>query len=384
MRERTFDVGFFLDSITYRLPAGGDQVIFRISGELMKRGYTVCFLFSPDGFRKYLTERGDKKLAIQSNDFLYKIIMGEFYKFLPEKLTDIAIKLQRKILRGKYDFSIIDHIPTIVVVNGNKRNLYVKNIIATYFRTAFIVDRLKIKCNRKLYLIQNREDDPSLSGKIAPYATEAYNLNLQKIVINRGLYKRFEKDNPEMIRIGIDMDRWRSKNTRKENVILFPLRREKYKGADIIIEALDKIRNELKGFKLIGFGNLSKENVPDWIEFHRDIPDEDLRELYGKSRIFVLPSRAEGFGLTNLEAMANECAVISTKFFGYDTYLVDRENSLLVETEDTQGMSEAVLSLIKDPELMERISKNGLNTALEYSQENMVNDFERIIKTQKP
>src|SRR5690606_27899472 len=43
------------------------------------------------------------------------------------------------------------------------------------------------------------------------------------------------------------------------------------------------------------------------------VPDDDLRELYRAARAHLFVSRAEGFGLTVVEAMAAGCPVITTK-----------------------------------------------------------------------
>ena len=178
-----------------------------------------------------------------------------------------------------------------------------------------------------------------------------------------------------------DIKFWSGINNEKENIILFPLRREKYKGADIILSALDKVRQELVNFKFVGFGNLDKSKVPIWIEYYKEISNDNLRVLYSKSKIFVLPSRVEGFPLVNLEAMANRCAVISTKFEGYETYLVNCLNAMLVENENIDELAKTIVNLSRDDILIKKLGLHGKKTAMNYSEDNMVSEFIKIIDT---
>ncbi|MGP6294032.1 glycosyltransferase family 4 protein [Caldiplasma sukawensis] len=377
MEKINFDVAFVLGSLPLKRPSGGDQIVFRITRELKKKGYKVCFIISNSSIRKELgiNDNNDKQINYKMN------IHEKLYDLLPKKIIKPFSKVIQHIYGKSYDFSIIENIPIFVLRKDKKYNLNIKNIFATWWGTAFFVNEIKLNCDNKYYLIQNKEDDPSFSGSLSSYARRSYDLPLKKVVINSSLLRRFQSDDPLFLHIGIDINYWKEVSQTKENIILFPLRNEYYKGSDVVLNALNNIKDELKNFKLIGFGNLNKKKVPKWIEYHENISDEFLKKLYGKSKIFILPSRTEGFPLVNLEAMVNGCALISTKFDGYDTYLIDGVNSVLVEIENVNELSNAILSLSQNSDMIAKISEEGKKTALYFSEDNMVSEFESIIKT---
>jgi glycosyltransferase involved in cell wall biosynthesis len=55
------------------------------------------------------------------------------------------------------------------------------------------------------------------------------------------------------------------------------------------------------------------EQKIDRVEFYRDIDDQKLAELYAAAKLYVFPSRLEGFGLPALEAMSMGVPVIAAR-----------------------------------------------------------------------
>lgn len=90
--------------------------------------------------------------------------------------------------------------------------------------------------------------------------------------------------------------------------------REGYKGHDLVIEQVAKLRREgLDICYLIGgtgddqqrLQQLAVANgINDHVRFLGKVPREDLPDLYRAADLFALPSRGEGFGIAFLEAMA--------------------------------------------------------------------------------
>jgi glycosyltransferase involved in cell wall biosynthesis len=60
-----------------------------------------------------------------------------------------------------------------------------------------------------------------------------------------------------------------------------------------------------------------------------EIPDADLTALYQQSDIFVLPSKAEGWGLPLIEAAAQGMPIISTIYSGHAEFLQPIESSVV-------------------------------------------------------
>lgn len=73
-----------------------------------------------------------------------------------------------------------------------------------------------------------------------------------------------------------------------------------------------------------------EEGVRDgWLEYHTDVDDTHLRDLYGSSLIACTPSTAEGFGLPVLEAMANGCVIVALR--GTATEEVAADNAIYTD-----------------------------------------------------
>jgi len=94
-----------------------------------------------------------------------------------------------------------------------------------------------------------------------------------------------------------------------------------------------------------------------------------LAELYASTDVFVSGSWYEGFALPPLEAMAIGTAVVTTDSGGVREYARHGYNCLMVPPRDHRAIAEAVLALLRQPDLRRRLGENGRRTALRFSQE---------------
>jgi len=78
-----------------------------------------------------------------------------------------------------------------------------------------------------------------------------------------------------------------------------------------------------------------------------------------KNYVFVRPSRAEGFGVSFVEAMARGVPVIGTAVGGLIDFLKDKETGLVVRVDDPQSLADALVLIWKDKILYRKIQKNA-------------------------
>jgi glycosyltransferase involved in cell wall biosynthesis len=81
----------------------------------------------------------------------------------------------------------------------------------------------------------------------------------------------------------------------------------------------------------------------------------NMPAVYAAMDIFVLPSLNEGLPMTVLEAMAASKPVIATRVGAIPSVIRDGENGLLVAPKDSEGLWNAVASLLNDPERRRRL-----------------------------
>ena len=109
------------------------------------------------------------------------------------------------------------------------------------------------------------------------------------------------------------------------------------------------------------------------------VPDELLVGLYRGAEAFVLPSRYEGFGLTCLEAMACGTPVIAADRAALPEVCGDA--ALLVDPDDPDAITRAVLSAYESRPLAARLKAAGIERAQRYSWERAAAACDALLRT---
>jgi glycosyltransferase involved in cell wall biosynthesis len=100
------------------------------------------------------------------------------------------------------------------------------------------------------------------------------------------------------------------------------------------------------------------------VRFVGMIPHNELGEWYDASDIFVHPSLwNEPFGMILTEAMTCGRPVISTRVGGIPEIVVHGETGLLVEPNDSNALSEAMIRILQDEELATSMGQQGKQRA---------------------
>jgi len=152
-----------------------------------------------------------------------------------------------------------------------------------------------------------------------------------------------------------------------EPLVLFTGRLVPYKGVDVLIRAMKGSNARLA---LVGDGPLAGSlrdlardlQVADRVTFMGALSDPELIALYHACDVFVLPSvtRAEAFGIVQIEAMACGKPVISTSVASGVPW-VNRhgETGLIVPPGDVNALRHAIASLTADESLRARLGGAG-------------------------
>ena len=92
----------------------------------------------------------------------------------------------------------------------------------------------------------------------------------------------------------------------ERQLIGFPYRSEPYKGTEDVLGALARLIVPLQlAGRVWCFGSPPRpKQLPRWVNYHQRPSDGELCQLYNQTRIFVVGSHYEGWGLPGMEAMA--------------------------------------------------------------------------------
>lgn len=126
---------------------------------------------------------------------------------------------------------------------------------------------------------------------------------------------------------------------------------------------------------ILGDGPLKKSlmkrteelNLKDNISFEGYLVGDKLEKLFSSTRIMLVPSKKEGFGIVVLEGMAAGIPVIASNVGGIPEIITDHENGILVPSQNPGMIADSVFELASNEKLYDKISKNGKSRAQEFS-----------------
>jgi len=183
---------------------------------------------------------------------------------------------------------------------------------------------------------------------------------IEKNLIKQGM----DKKRITLIPNAINVDKFKKFNEllyNNENVILYVgnFSQGYIKGLDILLKAIALLKEKYPNIKLriIGDGNINKymkiinkEKLNENIEILGQ--QKDVQNYYLNAKIFVLPSRSEGMSNSLLEAMASGMPCVATRVSGVEDIIKDSENGYIVENQDYVAMSQKIINIIEDRELL--------------------------------
>jgi glycosyltransferase involved in cell wall biosynthesis len=109
-------------------------------------------------------------------------------------------------------------------------------------------------------------------------------------------------------------------------------------------------------------------NLASKVTFHGNIGNRrDLVNRYYDADVFAFPPIwDEGFGIPPVEAMAAGTPVVGSRSGAMVETIKHGETGFLVEKNDAQGLADALLRLLEDDVLRERMGRAGRRRAIEH------------------
>jgi len=148
-----------------------------------------------------------------------------------------------------------------------------------------------------------------------------------------------------------------------DNYILFVGTLEPRKGIGDLVAVWNSLPEPRPPLMICGDPGW-RVRVPAGVDVTGWVDRERLRTLYQRARIFVYPSRYEGFGIPPLEAMACGAPVIATRTGAIPEYADGA--ALLVEPGDRDALRAAILRLLGDESLRSELRERGIERSKQY------------------
>jgi glycosyltransferase involved in cell wall biosynthesis len=103
------------------------------------------------------------------------------------------------------------------------------------------------------------------------------------------------------------------------------------------------------------------------VTFSGRLDNARMAALYRSAHIALNPSMADNMPISILEALASGVPVVSTAVGGVPFLVTHETTALLVPAQDPQAMAQALLRVLDDPALAQRLTAAGLILAQQFS-----------------
>jgi glycosyltransferase involved in cell wall biosynthesis len=326
-------------------PVGGAETFFvTLSGALAQNGHTVCSVLKPNRLRQTALEEAGIGYATApfTSPFDWttpRVLRRAAEKFRPEIVLAFAGRAAKAVPEGPY--KIIGRL-------GGYYNL-------TNFR----------RCH---HLVCNSPDVlRHILAQGWPESRASLIPNFASVPAVPPA-KRSDFDTPDSAPLALALGR------------LHP-----NKGLDILIRAAARIPQLYVWIAGEGGERRKLENLADGLKIGDRLKflgwRSDCGALYGAADICVYPSRKEPFGNIVVEAWSSGIPLVTTCTPGPAWLARDREDALLVPTDDVIALAQAIGELLESPALRERLTSAGKRRiAAEFSRAAVISRFAELFR----
>lgn len=335
----------FVLSTSYDQPIGGYKIVYQYANWLVKQGFevSICYCYAPNEPKTYAAiKRG---------------IDTKIFKFSKRKSEVTWFPLNNSI-KSFYNCIFPGDIPDADIV------------FATAARTAPLVSSLPKSKGRKFYFIQNYEAEGF--GNKKGFAEQTYNLGMTNIVISNELREKVLESGasePKYLPNFYNHKEFYLENPieGRKNVVCLLNHVQETKRTKFGLDILREVKKSIPDLEVQLFGAYDPmEKLETWINFTKNANSLQLRkEIYGSSKIYMLPSVLEGWVLTGMEAMASGAAVVASHIGGIVDYANDT-NSILIEPDNKTNFVNEVIKLLKNDDQRIAVAIKGNEDVKQY------------------
>ena len=199
------------------------------------------------------------------------------------------------------------------------------------------------------------------SSNIEKSLTEEYNQEKEKV---KCVYTGFNVDT--------NISSKRDKDFSHQNILFVGLDWERKGGPDLI-KAFKLVLEKYPSATLTIVGADPQIQVPN-TKIVGKVSPQSLTSIYNDATLFCLPTHLEPFGIAILEAMRAHLPIVSTKIGAIPDFIKDGWNGWLVEPSDVNGIADAMMKLLADPDLCRKFGERNFSLTQERYSWNAVGE----------
>jgi glycosyltransferase involved in cell wall biosynthesis len=259
-------------------------------------------------------------------------------------------------------------------------------IIATWWETAEWVHKYNSSKGKKVYLIQHYETFDNLP---IDRVKNTYKTPLKKIVVASWLRdlmrEEYGDQDVKLIYNGVDLKQFfaEKRSKQKTPTIGFLYHRTKFKGLDITLAIIKRLRNIYANLRVFSFGSQIPDKsypLPEGTNFYHRPRQDFIRNIYAQCDVWITASRSEGFNLPALEAMACRVPIVSTRTGWPAEAVVDGVNGYLSDVDDIDSLTNSAARVLDlDFISWELMSNNAYETALKMNWDFSIFEFNKAL-----
>ena len=177
---------------------------------------------------------------------------------------------------------------------------------------------------------------------------------------------------------------------KEPGLVIYLGRLKKYKNVDHLIQAMAIVREEVPGARLmiVGTGDRRRAlealtramGLEDAVHFTGFVSEEEKIRLLTRAEVAAYPSSKEGWGITVIEANACGVPVVAARVPGLRDAVVDGETGVLVPLGDRKAMAGALIGLLRDRSVRERLAGNAAARSRQFTWENTARQTLQVIR----
>ena len=347
--------------------------IFDQARQLQRHGVLHRFI---NDYPKWMTRRwnipDEKTVSLVANG-----VLGRMTRWIPDSWSPTFKSRVVQRLHNLFSQRLAGHVPpdSDIFIGLSSFCLQAIERAKSYGQVA-VVDHgsLHKRTERRLLEEEGRLHGLSLDSSLAPaWIIEKEDLEFHaadrvmvlsqaasRSLIEEGIEERKIFVNP----CGVDLSRFTPPEKKEENVfrIIYCGNISPRKGAHYLLQAFSELNLDRAELCLIGsaptpsFSRLLARHQSGNVRFLGTFPHNELRQIYARGSVFVLPSLADGFGMVVPQAMACGLPVVVTENVGAADIVTDGVDGYVVPIRDVAALKDKIRYLYEDPAARQRMS----------------------------